>query len=71
MRYKITIIVEPDLNTELVGVKEDFSAYCEKFGDVKSVRVEPIEAEQMKMKLFVRQMHWRISFLLSAVVFVC
>ena len=51
MQYKITIIVEPDLNTELVGVKEDFITYCEKFGDVKSVRVEPIEAEQMKMKL--------------------
>lgn len=51
MRYKITIIVEPDPNTELVGVKKDFTTYCEKFGDVKSVRVEPIEAEQMKMKL--------------------
>lgn len=51
MRYKITIIVEPDPHTELVGVKEDFTTYCEKFGDVRSVRVEPIEAEQMKIKL--------------------
>ncbi len=51
MRYKITIIVEPDPHTELIGVKEDFTAYCEKFGDVRSVRVEQIEAEQMKMKL--------------------
>ncbi len=51
MRYKITIIVEPDRNTELVGVKEDFVTYCEKFGDIKAVKVEPIEAEQMRMKL--------------------
>ena len=51
MRYKITIIVEPDPHTELVGVKEDFTTYCEKFGDVRSVRVEQIEAEQMKIEL--------------------
>lgn len=51
MRYKITNIVEPDLNTELVGVKEDFFAYFERFGDIKYVRVEPIEAEQMKIEL--------------------
>lgn len=51
MQYKITIIVEPDPNTELVGVKEDFTTYCEKFGDIKGVKVEQLEVEQMKLKL--------------------
>ena len=51
MRYKITIIVEPDPHTELVGVKVDFTTYCEKFGDGRSVRGEQIEAEQMKIEL--------------------
>ncbi len=51
MKYKITIIVEPDPKAELIGIKEDFVTHCEKFGDVKSVQVEPIEAEQVKFEL--------------------
>lgn len=51
MRYKITIIVEPDPSVELVGIKEDFATYCERFGDVKRVQVEELQTEQMKMRL--------------------
>lgn len=51
MRYKITIIVDPDPNAEVIGIKEDFVTYCEKFGDVKRVQVEPMEAEQVKFEL--------------------
>lgn len=51
MKYKITIIVEPDPKAEVIGIKEDFVTYCEKFGDVKSVHVTPMEAEQMKIEL--------------------
>ncbi len=50
-KYKITIIVERAPGTELIGIKEDFATYCEKYGDVKEVKVEPIKTEQMKMRL--------------------
>lgn len=51
MRYKITVIVEPDPRAELIGIKEDIVTHCEKFGDIKGVKVEPIETEQVKFKL--------------------
>ncbi len=50
-KYKITIIVKPDRDTELVGVREDMAMYCEHFGDVESVTTEEIKPEQMKMSL--------------------
>ncbi|MBQ8574811.1 MAG: hypothetical protein IJ447_02040 [Clostridia bacterium] len=51
MRYKITVIVEPEPSVELLGIKEDLVTHCEKFGDVKSVQVTPMETEQVKFKL--------------------
>lgn len=37
---KIIIYVEETEENEIIGIKEDFAAYCEKFGDVKRVDVE-------------------------------
>ena len=37
---QIIIHIEADPDTEIIGVKEDFAAYCEKFGDVKRIDVE-------------------------------
>ena len=51
MRYRITIIVEPDPKAEFIGIKEDIVTHCERFGDIKKVTVEPIETEQMKIEL--------------------
>ena len=51
MKYKITITVEPAPDAELIGIKEDFATYCEKFGDVRNVTVEEVKTEQMKMRL--------------------
>lgn len=51
MKLKITITVERAPDTEIIGIKEDFATYCEKFGDVKNVTVEEVKTEQMKMRL--------------------
>ena len=37
---KIIIHIEAEPDTEIIGIKEDFAAYCEKFGDVKRIEVE-------------------------------
>lgn len=42
---KITIHLEVDdiktnPDAEIIGIKEDFANYCEKFGDVRFVEVE-------------------------------
>lgn len=41
---KITIHLEVDFKTspdaEIIGIKEDFANYCERFGDVRMVEVE-------------------------------
>ena len=38
-KIKIIIHLETDPDTEIIGIKEDFAAYCEKFADVKGVEV--------------------------------
>lgn len=37
---KITIHLAPEKGQEIIGIKEDFSTYCEKYGDVVKVEVE-------------------------------
>ena len=37
---KIIIHIEAEPDTEIIGIKEDFAAYCEKFGDVRMIEVE-------------------------------
>ena len=43
-KLKIIIHLEVDFKTnpdaEIIGIKEDFANYCEKFGDVRMVEVE-------------------------------
>ena len=40
---KIKIIIHLETEDEIIGIKEDFAAYCEKFGDVKRIEVEADE----------------------------
>ena len=46
---KISIYLKEE-GQEIIGIKEDFAAYCEKFGDVVKVEVEekPENYEQMR-----------------------
>lgn len=37
---KIKIIIHLETDEDIIGIKEDFAAYCEKFADVKGVEVE-------------------------------
>lgn len=39
-KIKIIIHLEPKETDEIIGIKEDFATYCEKFGDVIRVDVE-------------------------------
>ena len=39
---KITIHVKLTPDTEIIGVKEDFANYCEKYGDIVNVKVERV-----------------------------
>lgn len=39
---KITIYLKEDKTQEVIGIKEDFATYCEKFGDVKKVDVTEV-----------------------------
>ena len=48
---KITIIVQPETGDEILGIKEDFANYCERFGDIVKVDVEPITPDQIRMCL--------------------
>lgn len=40
---KIKIIIHLETEDDIIGIKEDFSAYCEKFADVKRIEVEDEE----------------------------
>lgn len=42
-KLKIIIHIEAEPETEIIGIKEDFAAYCEKFGDVRAIEVEADE----------------------------
>lgn len=46
---KISIYLK-DEGQEIIGIKEDFATYCEKFGDVVKVEVEtePNNYEQVR-----------------------
>lgn len=37
---KIKIIIHLETEEDIIGIKEDFAGYCEKFGDVKHVEVK-------------------------------
>lgn len=39
-KLKIIIHIEAEPGAEIIGIKEDFAAYCEKFGDVRLIEVE-------------------------------
>ena len=40
---KIKITIHLETEDEIIGIKEDFAAYCERFADVKRIEVEPDE----------------------------
>ena len=42
-KLKIIIHIEAEPGAEIIGIKEDFAAYCEKFGDVTLVEVKADE----------------------------
>lgn len=44
-KIKIIIHLEPKETDEIIGIKEDFATYCEKFGDVRMVEVESEDSE--------------------------
>ena len=53
-KLKITIHLEVDdiktnPDAEIIGIKEDFANYCEKFGDVREVEVETDEPTLKKV----------------------
>jgi hypothetical protein len=37
---KIKITIHLDTDEDIIGIKEDFASYCEKFADVKHIEVE-------------------------------
>lgn len=37
---KIKVIIHLETEDEIIGIKEDFATYCEKFADVKEIEVE-------------------------------
>ena len=51
---QFTVFVREAEQTDIIGIKEDFAAYCEKFGDiafmdVKKVQPKPKEYKQERM----------------------
>lgn len=38
--YKIKIIIHLETDEDVIGIKEDFANYCERYGDVKEIEVE-------------------------------
>lgn len=40
---KIKIIIHLETEDDIIGIKEDFATYCEKFADVKHIEVEADE----------------------------
>ena len=40
---KIKITIHLETEDEIIGIKEDFASYCEKFADVKKIEVEKDE----------------------------
>lgn len=39
----IKVIIYLETEDEIIGIKEDFAAYCERFADVKKIEVESDE----------------------------
>lgn len=37
---KIKVIIHLETEEDIIGIKEDFASYCEKFSDVKHIEVE-------------------------------
>lgn len=37
---KIKIIIHLNTEEDIIGIKEDFATYCERFSDVKHIEVE-------------------------------
>lgn len=37
---KVKIIIHLETEEDIIGIKEDFAGYCEKFADVKHIEVE-------------------------------
>ncbi|MBO5957516.1 MAG: hypothetical protein J6Q39_08175 [Bacteroidales bacterium] len=46
-KIKIIIYLEPKEDDEIIGIKEDFATYCEKFGDVRMVEVEAESGDEV------------------------
>lgn len=37
---RIKIIIHLETDEDIIGIKEDFANYCERYGDVKEIEVE-------------------------------
>ena len=37
---RIKIIIHLETDEDIIGIKEDFANYCERYGDVKKIEVE-------------------------------
>ena len=37
---KIKVIIHLETEDDVIGIKEDFTTYCEKFADIKYIEVE-------------------------------
>ena len=37
---KINVIIHLETEDDIIGIKEDFATYCEKFADVKRIEVK-------------------------------
>lgn len=52
---QFTVFVRETEQADIIGIKEDFAAYCEKFGDVAFVdvkKVHPRPAEYKQERMF-------------------
>ena len=47
---KISIFVRESEQADIIGIKEDFAACCEKFGDVAFVDVKKVQSKQKEYK---------------------
>lgn len=47
---KISIFVRESEQADIIGMKEDFAAYCEKFGDVAFVDVKKVQPKPKEYK---------------------
>ena len=43
---RIKIIIHLETDEDIIGIKEDFANYCERYGDVKEIEVEDEQVQK-------------------------